>query len=231
MPLPALSASIETFFDHNEYCAAALSVDPATKDLEPLVIGASEKLNKAVSARTVAKRKVNRDTALRDFKFREMTTEVATLERKARAEFEGGERSVGYRRLFSKTPSQLGKTPIEARGQVFDTFVAQAESEETPAALSRPVKAVVAAWAGYQAAFKRFTLAQAELATAREKEVAAKTDNLTALHKLEGKLTNRFADDLKRVRSYSPPAKVARKQAAPAQPSPAPAAQALSKAM
>ena len=215
MPLPPLSASIETFFDYNEYCAAAVSADPATRDLESLVVAASEKVAKAVGARTAAKRKVNRDTAQRDFTFRGMTTAVDTLECKARAEFEGGETAAGYKRLFARTPSQLGKTTIEARAQVFDAFVAEAESEETPVALVKPVKAMSAAWAGYQSAFKHFTLSQAALAKAREKEVAAKTDNLTALRKLEGKLMDRFPDDLKRVRSYSPPPKPVRKQAEP----------------
>ena len=230
MPLPPLSASIETFFDYNEYCAAALSADPATRDLEALVVAASDKVAKAVGARTAAKRKVNRETALRDFTFRGMTTAVDTLERKARAEFEGGESAAGYKRLFAKTPSQLGKSTIEARAQIFDAFVAEAESEETPAALGKSVKAVSAAWAGYQSAFKHFTVAQAALAKAREKELAAKTDNLTALRKLEGKLMDRFPDDPRRVRSYSPPPKAVRKPAEPA-PSPQPMAAPQAKAV
>lgn len=223
MPLPALSASVESFFDHDEYCAAVLSADPATKDLEPIVTSASDKLGKSVSARTAARRTLNRETAVRDFAFTGLASAVDLFERKARAEFDGGERAAGYQRLFPKSPSQLAKTTIEARAQVFDTFVAEAEGEETPAALAKPVKAVGAAWVGYQAAFKRFTAAHAALAKAREKEAAAKHDNITALRKLDGKLTDRFPDDPKRVRSYSPPAKAAKKQ------QPAPAAQAAAK--
>jgi hypothetical protein len=219
MSLPAISASVETFFDHDEYCAAVLSADPATRDLEPLITSASDKLAKAVSARTAARRALNRETAVRDFTFSTLTSAVGLLERKARADFDGGERAAGYQRLFSKSPSQLAKTTIETRALVFETFVAEAESEDTPATLAKPVKAVSTAWAGYQAAFKRFTTAHAALAKAREKEAEAKQDNITALRKLDGKLTDRFPDDLRRVRSYSPPAKPARK----AQPAPAPA--------
>jgi len=207
MPAPAPSASVEDFFEFNEYCAASLEVDPATQDLEPLVVSAGDKLTKAVAARTAAQRLVNRATAHRDYAFGVLTDAVETLERKASGEFALGEDDPGYRRLFPQTPSQLAKTAIEDRTKVFQAFLAVAEDDETPAVLGKPVKAVAAAWSAYAAAARRLETAQNGLTKARGKEAAAKTDNITALRKLEGKLTDRFADKLKRVRGYFPPTK------------------------
>jgi len=79
MPTPAPRASIESFFEFNEYCAAALGADPDARDLEPLLAAANDKLTRAVSARTAAQRAVNRCAALRDFNFRGLMAAVEAL--------------------------------------------------------------------------------------------------------------------------------------------------------
>jgi len=214
MPTPAPRASIESFFEFNEYCAAALGADPDARDLEPLLAAANDKLTRAVSARTAAQRAVNRCAALRDFNFRGLMAAVEALERKASAAFDAGEAAPGYQRLFVQTPAQMGRSSLESRADLFGRFLAEAQSAETPASLHRPVKAVALAWSGYQTAARNLGAAHSALAKARDKEEAAKVDNITTLRKLEGRLTDRMPADPKRVRGYFPPTKAAKRAAA-----------------
>lgn len=209
MPLPPATSSVETYFDYMEYCAAALHADPDTRDLEAMVVKSNQDFGKTVSARNEMHRDVNRATAVRDFMFRTFMSTVEGFERKASAAFEKGEKDPSYQRIFSKTPAMLGKTAIEDRERVFDIFVA--EVAKAPIALAKPAKTVMAAWEAYKPAVKHLVAKQAALAAARAKEHGAKAECMSMLRKLEGKLMDRFPGEPKRVRSYFPPPKSARK--------------------
>src|SRR4051812_9731116 len=100
MPLPPATGSVEIYFDFTEDVAASLNADPDTRSLEAMVVASNRDLAKSVAARTETQRAINRATAVRDFMFRTFMTSVEAFERKARAEFERGEKDAGYQRLF-----------------------------------------------------------------------------------------------------------------------------------
>lgn len=206
MTTPQAKSSVAVYFEINEYTSAGLAADPETADLEPLIAAANEKLGGTVAKRNEGQRGINRAAAKRDYSYGAFIRSAESLERKARGAFPLGEKDPGYKRIFPQSPAALSRLPIEDREPAALKLQERLADEETPAELAKPVAEVNKRWKEYVAAQKAHAAALAGMSKARDKEQAAKAANVIALRKLEAELTKRFADDLKRVRSYFPPA-------------------------
>ncbi len=210
MPVPPLATPADHLRRDGVYIQSHLQADPETAALANVLETAQEGLIKAIGGLQPVDTAAIMAAAVADFRLNAVQRAIVAFGTKCFGHF-GSRQDPGYLLVYPVAPSSIAHAAQGERAELVAKLRKAATSSTLPKELAPAAKVLVAA-------IDEWTAGDAAAATANDalekanKTVAMAADAWqTAVRKLRGKLIDLFPRDIKRQRSYFPPAKPAKK--------------------